>query len=152
VITAWRICKARMVRSAFSGEGAFLYGGRWNSPGVRTVYAAGSQSLAALEMLVHIDSPTDLVTLKFVAVPVEIEDRLIEGIARLPRDWAVYPAPPTTAGLGDDWIANRNSCVLKVPSAVIRSEWNFLINPAHPDFLKLRIGRPVPFRFDVRLA
>lgn len=141
-----------MVRSAFSGEGAFLHGGRWNSPGVRMIYAAGSQSLAALEMLVHIDNPTDLVALKFVAVPVEIEDRFIEKITRLPRDWAVYPAPPPTARFGDGWFASRRSCVLKVPSAVIRSEWNFLINPAHPDFPKLHIGRPVPFRFDARLA
>lgn len=116
------------------------------------VYAAGSQSLAALEMLVHIDSPTDLVALKFVAVPVEIDNRLIEGITRLPKDWAVYPAPPATAQLGDDWIASGRSCVLKAPSAVIRSEWNFLINPAHPNFPKLRIGRPVSFRFDARLA
>lgn len=116
------------------------------------VYAAGSQSLLALEMLVHIDSPTDLVALKFVAVPVEIDDRLIERFARLPRDSAVYPAPPATARLGDDWIASGRSCVLKVPGAVIRSEWNFLINPAHPDISKLHIGRPAAFRFDARLA
>jgi RES domain-containing protein len=151
VITAWRICPARLARTAFSGEGAFLYGGRWNSPGTRMVYTAGSQSLAALEMLVHTGDANDLVALKFVAIPVEIDEALIAEAGKLPRNWAVYPAPPATAKLGDAWIQSGRSCVLRVPSAVIRAEWNYLLNPAHPDFRKPRIGRSVAFKFDSRL-
>lgn len=151
MIRAWRICKARLARTAFSGEGAFLYGGRWNSPGVRVIYTAGSQSLAALEALVHTGDANDLVNLEFVAVPVEIDEATIAKIEKLPKNWAVYPAPPVTANLGDEWSASGRSCVLRVPSAVIRAEWNYLINPMHPDFPKLRIGKAVPFRFDPRL-
>jgi RES domain-containing protein len=152
VITAWRICKRSLLRSAFSGQGAFLYGGRWNSPGVRMIYAAGSQSLAALEILVHTDDPNDLINLRFVAVPVEIEEALIDGPPKLPKDWAICPAPPSAARMGDLWVAQAGSCVLRVPSAVIRAEWNYLINPAHPNFSRLRIGKPMLFEFDSRLA
>jgi RES domain-containing protein len=151
VITAWRICPARLARSAFSGEGAFLYGGRWNTPGTRIIYTAGSQSLAALEMLVHTEDANDLVALRFVAIPVEIDNELIVEVGKLPRNWAFYPAPPATAKLGDAWIESGRSCALRVPSAIIRAEWNFLLNPAHPEFRRLRIGRPVVFKFDSRL-
>jgi RES domain-containing protein len=151
VITAWRICPAGLARRAFTGEGAFLYGGRWNPPGTRMVYAAGSQSLAALEMLVHTEDANDLITLKFVAIPVEIDELLTAAAGRLPRNWAAYPAPTGTAKLGEEWIRSGRSCVLRVPSAVIRSEWNYLLNPAHADFRKLRLGRPVAFHFDSRL-
>jgi RES domain-containing protein len=152
VITAWRICTAGLARRAFTGEGAFLYGGRWNPPGTRMVYAAGSQSLAALEMLVHTEDANDLVTLQFVAIPVEIDEVLIADAGKLPKSWAVYPARPGTAKLGDEWIRSGRSCVLRVPSAVIRAERNYLINPLHADFRKLRIGRPVAFTFDSRLS
>ena len=116
------------------------------------VDVAGSQSLAALEMLVHTEDANDLVTHNFVAIPIEIDEVLIVGVGKLPRNWAVYPAPPGTAKLGDEWIRSGRCCVLRVPGAVIRAEWNYLINPAHADFRELRVPcKPVAFNFDSRL-
>ena len=152
MITVWRICPAGRVRTAFSGEGAFLYGGRWNSPGVRLVYTSATQSLAALEMLVHLDDPNDLAALKFVVIPVEVPEACIGEASRLPRSWWTYPAPSAAARIGDAWIASGDTPVLRVPSAVVRDEWNYLLNPAHPSFSKLKIGKAKRFAFDSRLS
>jgi len=152
VIAVWRICPARLASAAFSGEGARLYGGRWNSPGVRMIYASATRSLAALEILVHTDDPSDLTALNYVVIPVEIPDRHIRKTTSLPRNWWVYPALPATARLGDRWIADADSPALRVPSAAVRAEWNYLLNPAHPAFPLLRIGKPERFAFDSRLT
>ena len=140
------------MRTAFSGEGAFLYGGRWNSPGVRVVYTSATQSLAALEMLVHLDDPGDLAALRFAVIPVEVPEVCIGEVSRLPRNWRTYPAPTTTARIGDAWIASAETPALRVPSAVVRDEWNYLLNPAHPAFSKLKIGKARRFAFDSRLS
>lgn len=140
------------MRTAFSGEGAFLFGGRWNSPGVSLVYTSATQSLAALEMLVNLDDPGDLVGLKFVVIPVEVPEVCLGEVSKLPRGWWTYPAPLATARIGDAWIASGNSPVLRVPSAVVRDEWNYLLNPGHPAFSKLTIGKAKRFAFDSRLS
>ena len=150
--TVWRICTKKHVRNAFSGEGAATFGGRWNSPGTPMVYTAESKSLAALEILVHTSGPNDLVDLEFVVIPVDLEEFMVMDILKLPRNWNTYPAPLSTMKLGDSWIRVKESLVLKVPSVVIPSEWNYLFNPIHPDFSKLRIGKPQLFTFDKRLS
>ena len=151
-VVAWRIVKQRLARSAFDGEGARRYGGRWNSRGVAVVYLAQTQSLAALEILVHIDSPQLLE--RYVAIPVSIDPNLIEliEISSLPKNWAAYPPPKRIRAIGDDWVASASSAVLQVPSVIVPLENNFLLNPRHPDFPKLKIGKPVPFKFDPRLT
>jgi RES domain-containing protein len=150
-VVAWRIVQRRLVKSAFTGEGARRFGGRWNSPGRAVVYTGGSQALAALEMLVHLDSEKLLQS--YVAMPVNIPERLIHRVrlSDLPRNWRAYPTPGTTRAIGDEWLARSDSPVLQVPSTVIPSEANFLLNPAHKLFHKLGIGKPCPFRFDARL-
>ena len=152
MITTWRICPAQRARGAFSGDGARLYGGRWNSPGVRLIYTSATRSLAALEVLVHTDDPSDLAALNYVVIPVEIPERHIREVAALPRSWWVYPALPANARLGGRWIESGASPVLRVPSAAVRAEWNYLLNPAHPAFGSLRIGKAERFAFDSRLA
>ena len=151
-VVAWRIVQRGFIRSAFTGEGARRFGGRWNSPGRAVVYTAGSQALAALEMLVHLDA--ERLLRNYVAIPVTIPGRLIRRVrlSDLPRNWKAYPAPATTRSIGDEWLAEENSPVLRVPSVVIPSEHNFLLNPAHRLFPKLRIGKACTFRFDPRLA
>jgi RES domain-containing protein len=151
-VTAWRIAKRKHAKTAFTGEGARLFGGRWNNPGTSIVYTAQSQSLAVLEMLVHFDSPELLE--KYVLFEVEIDDSLIAHVdpSRLPRTWRVDPSPTTVRAIGDDWIDAGISAVLRVPSALVPSENNFLLNPRHKDFPRLLLRRPVPFRFDSRLA
>lgn len=149
---SWRIVKTRFAADAFSGEGARLYGGRWNSPGVAMVYTAGSVSLATLELLVHLDNTSVLPS--FAIFPVEFDDSLIEllDLATLPPDWSQSPPSTSLQTIGDDWISRASSVVLRVPSAVIENENNYLINPAHTDFKKLVIGSMEALRLDPRLT
>ena len=151
-VTAWRIAKRRHARTAFTGEGARLFGGRWNNPGTSIVYTAQSQSLAVLEMVVHLDSPELLE--KYVLFEVGIDDSLITHVdpSRLPRTWRADPSPARARAIGDGWIDAGTSAVLRVPSALVTTENNFLLNPRHKDFPRLLISKPMPFRFDSRLA
>jgi len=139
------------VHDAFTGEGARLYGGRWNPPGVAIVYTAGSRALAALELLVHLDSPQLLRS--FVLCQVTFEDGLVLDLepAGIPPDWRLDPPPRSAQEIGGRWAARSTSAVLRVPSAVLPEEHNYLLNPNHLDFNKIRIDAPVPFSFDPRL-
>jgi RES domain-containing protein len=149
---AWRIIKQRHAKSAFSGDGARLYGGRWNSPGVPVVYVAESQSLAVLEVLVHLDAPALLE--KYVFLEVDFDASLVIDLDRssLPKNWQSDPVPEATQAIGDRWVLSGDSAVLRVPSVLVPGESNFLLNPRHPDFGKIGISRPQAFRFDPRLA
>jgi RES domain-containing protein len=151
-VTAWRITKRKHIRSAFSGEGASEFGGRWNNAGTAVVYTAQSQSLAALEMLVHLDS-SELLE-KYVLLGADFDQSLIRSIepSALPRNWRSDPAPASLRSIGDDWILAGTSVVLRVPSALVPEENNYLLNPGHCDFARVRVGKPVAFRFDPRLA
>jgi RES domain-containing protein len=151
-VSAWRITKQKHAKTAFSGKGARLYGGRWNSPGTVIVYTAQSQSLAALEMLVHLGS-SELLG-KFVFIEVTIHESLITNveISQLPRNWRADPEPAKLKTLGDAWVAAGTSAVLRVPSILVPGEKNYLLNPRHQDFPKLHIGKPFLFRLDPRLA
>ena len=148
---AWRIVKTRFGADAFSGEGARLYGGRWNSPGIAMVYTSGSISLATLELLVHLDNTALLPS--YSICPVDFHDALAEVLdpATLPSDWRQSPPPTSLQIIGDNWISRSSSVLLRVPSAVIESENNYLINPAHKHFKKLVIGDMEPFKLDPRL-
>jgi RES domain-containing protein len=148
--SGWRIDKPR--RNAFSGEGARRFGGRWNSPGVAVVYLSEHQSLAALEIFVHLQPlvPHD----KYLAYFVEWDEAQMETLSpkKLPLDWRASPPGPATMQLGDQWIREARSVVLAVPSAILSAERNFLLNPAHPKFRQLRLRKPVEFTFDNRLV
>jgi RES domain-containing protein len=115
------------------------------------VYTASTRSLAALEMAVHLDRGALLAS--YVLIPCTFEERLVTGIDLndLPAGWRREPALPQLASLGDAWVREGRSAVLAVPSAVVEHEPNYILNPAHPDFDNLRIGRPENFRFDQRL-
>jgi len=128
-----------------NGQGAKVYGGRWNSPGLAAVYTASTQSLAALEILAHTAALSD----DYVAIRIEIPaDVFIEHIqlADLP-DWKTE----TTRSRGDAWLAEEGSVAVCVPSKVIPVEFNYVLNPIHRDFKRLIIYDPEPFRFDRRL-
>jgi len=129
-----------------------MYGGRWNSPGTPMVYAAQSQSLAILEMLVHLDSPNLLK--RYILFGIEIETTLISPVDRssLPKNWKTDPVPTSVQTIGDRWAASFISVALNVPSALVPDESNFLLNPLHPDFPKLKIQKPLAFQFDPRLT
>jgi RES domain-containing protein len=147
---AWRIVKQKHAATAFSGEGAAKTGGRWNSRGVRVVYTSSTQSLAALECLVHLNPP---VRFKYAAIHIKFNDALVEIVPSkaLPSDWRVEPPLPSSQRVGDAWALAARSAVLALPSVIVSGELNFLLNPAHPDFKKIALGKPESFTFDPRL-
>ena len=152
MIEVWRICARRHARRAFAGEGARLYGGRWNSPGVAVVYTAATLSLAALELFVSLDPdnlPPDLVSIG-ATIPDNISMEFV-STERLPSGWREYPAPERLQKIGAAWVEKVRTAVLSVPSAVITGERNYLLNPAHPRHSRIQVGRPQPFRFDPRM-
>ena len=150
-LSAWRIVKTKYLKEAFDGEGARLYGGRWNSPGNRAVYAAAHASLAVLEVLVHLESSIPLPTYSLVQVTfdeVHLEELRVDG---LPPNWRSSPPPVEVQSIGDQWIDEARSAILKIPSAVLPIESVYIMNPRHPDFERIRISDPIPFSFDKRL-
>jgi RES domain-containing protein len=149
-ITAWRIVQTAFVARAFDGEGARRFGGRWNRKGTAVVYTAGSQALAVLEMLVHL-KPTDLVR-TYKIIPIRFAEALVTRMdtAALPKLWRRSPSPRTVQEIGDNWVSSAASLVMQVPSAIVPGESNYLLNVRHPDFPKLVIGRPLPYRYDPR--
>ena len=150
MIRAWRIVEAKHVPAAFDGEGASLFGGRWNSIGTRMVYASATVSLALLEMLAHLRRAATLP--KYVLIACEFDDALVDEVAKLPEDWRRFPAPPQLQVIGDNWAKKFSSAVLRVPSAIVEKESNYLLNPAHRDFAKIKMHAAEPFAFDLRLV
>lgn len=153
-VHVWRIDKSKRAATSFSGEGARLYGGRWNSPGRPLIYTSEHPALAALEILVHA-IPEKLLLRAYCLTEVTFDDALIDLLPKkaLPKDWSDDPAPKSTQLLGDTWLASEDSQpVLRVPSAVVGGTYNYLINPLHARFRRIRVGMPKPFRFDPRLG
>jgi RES domain-containing protein len=114
------------------------------------VYTSGSLSLAALELFVHVD--IDTMPDELVAIQADIPDTLrIETvrIESLPKDWRRYPAPEALKNIGAAWAEKASTAILAVPSAVIPAEHNYLLNPAHRDFKRIRLRKPVAFHFDI---
>ena len=150
MLTVWRMVTVRFAGSAFSGEGARLYGGRWSSKGIALVYTAASQSLATLEMLVQ-DSP---LRAHYVMIPARIPQAVtIERLKaqELPANWRDIALREELQAMGTQWAQKKSSAVLAVPSAVIPDETNYLLNPLHADFKRIEIGKPQKFITDLRL-
>jgi len=150
-VRAWRITKSKHAGTAFTGIGAKTFGGRWNSPGTAIVYAAGSTSLAILEMLVHLQSH-ELMN-RYVVFELTFDEALVTDAlpTMLPKTWRRTPAPASARRIGDDWISGAASAVLRLPSAIVPVESNYLLNPAHPDFERIVIGPKRAIEFDPRL-
>jgi RES domain-containing protein len=148
--SAWRLVKTAHLSTAWNGEGAQRYGGRWNSPGAALVYAAEHLSLACLEVLVHTDVAPVLDA--YWAAGVDFGDVAVAEIGgEPPSDWRSDPAPRSTRAIGDAWVAAGATAILRVPSVVVPVEYNYLINLAHPDARRIAAGKPMAFPFDARL-
>lgn len=146
--------RKKRLPEAFKGEGARLGGGRWNHAGTPVVYVSETLSLAALEMFVHFPRKDIELARSLLAIPVEIPDSIvITYVSReaLSPDWRVSPPSRSTRDLGTEWARQGSSPVLRVPSAVIPEECNFVLNPNHADFVKIKIGKPQPFALDERV-
>jgi RES domain-containing protein len=149
MVQAWRLVSVQRAGTAFDGEGSYRYGNRWNHAGTRVVYLAQSTSLAALEVLVHAESYAELP--EYRAFPVEFDPGLVLELPELPPDWQQSPAPSSTKSLGSRWASEGQTALLRVPSAVVPWEYNYLLNVQHPDQTRVRIGQPRAFSFDPRL-
>lgn len=142
----------RRAHQALDGEGARLFGGRWNSEGVAVVYTSATLSLAALEYLVHVqieDVPADLVSLE-IEVPDAASMQDVSP-ADLPDDWNRVDDHPACSALGDRWAREGTALVSRVPSAVITHERNLLLNPRHPQMEGVSVVSVERFSFDPRL-
>jgi RES domain-containing protein len=135
---AYHVLKKKWSGNAFDGEGARLFGGRWNSRGTSLVYLSESLPLAILEILVHLDD-WDCLLKEYVYFEVEIPDEevMVAPHRRLPRGWDAEPVAPVSQLYGDAWAAKRKSLALRVPSIVVRPEYNLLLNPLHPAMRQL---------------
>jgi RES domain-containing protein len=146
----------RLAREPFahtlSGKGAAMRGARWNSPGVELIYTAENRSLAMAEVAVHLTLatlPTD-----FRMISIEIPDDIaIQTIPVevLPADWNIFPHPASTQKTGDKFVAEGLCAVLKIPSVVTDGDYNYLLNPLHPDFGRIKIVEVKKFAFDGRV-
>ena len=130
-IALYRIVKKKWAESAFDGEGARLFGGRFNSKGKPCVYMAQSESLALLEVLVHLNSNALLSS--YCLLKISVDEKHIMTLGTLPDNWDAEPAPPQTANIGDQWLSSMQSLALRVPSVIVPREYNYLLNPQHPE-------------------
>ncbi|MEO5916540.1 MAG: RES family NAD+ phosphorylase [Luteolibacter sp.] len=148
----YRIVQESWADSAFDGEGARLYGGRWNSPGVPAVYLAESRALAALEILVH--APREALRLNWIVIELDVPDSLIDKVpsSKLPENWRLQPSSQQAQVFGTRWLRDFRNLALLLPSVVIPEEKSLLLNPKDPAMRDLKPGKPKPFSFDPRLA
>ena len=145
----YRISKCTYIND-LSGTGARLYGGRWNNIGRPMVYMASTRSLAVLEVLVHL-SPTNIPD-DFCQITFDVpNDVQVLDVNTLPVNWQDYPEPTALKAMGDAFLKQNKHLLLKVPSAIIKEEFNYLLNPAHPKAHLVKIVEQKEFTFDERL-
>jgi RES domain-containing protein len=150
----YRIDRKKHLKTTLKGIGAALTEGyRWNSLNTYLVYTAESRALATLEICVHLDLNEDLPNDRFyveIDIPddITIQELLIED---LPNNWDSKPPILETQIIGDDFVNENNAAVLKVPSSIVQQEFNYLINPRHPDSERISVTSKTPLIFDSRL-
>ncbi len=149
-VFGYRLVAPKWASTALSGEGARLYGGRWNSPGRPMVYLSMSRALSALEQLVHLPTPESR-RIPRVILTVKIPTELIGGEFWPEEGWRDDPPGKGSTDQGDDWLLAASTVGVFTPSAIIPEEKNLLLNPLHPDFQKVVIIETKPFSFDPRL-
>lgn len=152
----FRVTHRRYAKTPLDGEGSFLYGGRWNSVGVRIAYTSGTVALAQLEYLVGLHEellPSGL-TITGAEIPNDVAVTVVSD-NQLPKNWREFPAPVETRAIGDAWANAAKTAILSVPSVHvplgIQGERNLLINPGHAAFRQIRIREHLPFAYDERL-
>lgn len=147
----YRCSKCQYIRD-LTGEGAYLYGGRWNSKGVRLIYTASSAAMALLETLVH--TARLLPAMDYCMLKLTIDEGSMDTIpsSGLPEGWNNTPSPGELKYIGDRFVREGKHLILRIPSAILPMEWNYLVNPGHPLFEKLKVEEPVMIRLDKRLV
>jgi RES domain-containing protein len=147
----FRMCKSKFSND-LTGKGSEISGGRWNSKGVALVYCSESRALCTTEIAVH----TSLVIVPndYQMISIEIPDNIKINeinLLQLSGNWRRFPPTHFTQSLGDNFVKEDKYLVLKVPSAVVQGDFNYLINPKHKEFKRVKILEIKPFYFDSRL-
>jgi RES domain-containing protein len=148
---AYRLAREKFAKT-LSGKGAALKGARWNSIGVELVYSASNRSLAMAEIAVHFTLatlPNDYV-MTTIFIPDDISLKKLNA-SDLPSGWNTFPHPVSTQKIGDEFVASNQHCVLQIPSSVTQGDYNYLINPNHTEFLRIKIMTTTKFPFDKRI-
>lgn len=152
MIRVYRVLRRKYATVPFEGEGAYRYGGRWSSPGIRLGYTSEHQSLAMLEYFVHLDKddpPSDLV-MAIAEVPEDVSrEELV--VRDLPESWRDSIPLPQLAAFGDEFAQRGENCLLFVPSVLAPAERNCLINPAHADYKRIAMLPLEPLQYDPRM-
>ncbi|MCA9402873.1 MAG: RES family NAD+ phosphorylase [Candidatus Omnitrophica bacterium] len=150
-LTVYRIGAARYITDT-RGTGAKLTGGRWNDKGRAVVYTSQSIALACLEVLVHYGQRALSTKFRKLSVTLPQGTSLKEvRTASLSKGWSAFPESRECREIGNAWLDQGRYCILKVPSVVVPEEHNFLLNPQHPEFKRVRFGKPQKMNFDPRL-
>lgn len=147
-IVSYRLVKERHAQTAFDGEGARLFGGRWNSRGIPLVYTSESLALCCLEIFVHL--PSYNLLNDYVYIQASFDDELVED-AQLFDGWDERPVSKVSQAIGDQWASKKQSPVLRVPSVIVPESNNYLIDVSHPDVGKIKTSDPRPLSFDPRI-
>jgi RES domain-containing protein len=155
MLTGWRIAAPEFASTPdemMSGEGAYLYGGRWNSKGIRIVYLGSSLAQAAMELLIHLGR-ADILN-GYHKLSVSFPENVVQHIALadLPKDWREPTMASSVQAVGDQWVTENSSLILQVPSAAVSGEYNYLFNPRHPDAAQATFSAITTFTFDPRLV
>ena len=152
-VTVYRLTKRRYQNQIFSGIGGLYADGRWTFRGHPVIYTSASISLAVLEYTLNYRRrgwvPASVLGRAIIPDKLKID---VVTRTDLPRNWSAAESPPTLREIGQRWLDSGKSAVLQVPSAVVVEEWNYILNPQHPDFKKLILQKPKTFQFDRRLA
>jgi len=150
VTRVYRLVNARHTRDAFSGEGARLYGGRWNPPGFPVVYASHSRALAVLEMFVHL--ALEARSLQFLLYELTLPKNARQRHYEAPENvWRRSGSPQATQDAGREWLIEGSALALIAPSVIVPRETNVVLNVRHPQFARVQISKPEPFSLDERL-
>ncbi|MEB3343784.1 RES family NAD+ phosphorylase [Okeania sp.] len=151
-LTVWRISHQKYIDIAWKGETYSHSRGRWNSKGTTLIYTSATLSLAALETLVcmEIENFGNIFLSICLTIPDNFPIKQVDE-SLLPQNWRDTSAPKILASIGDKWFNSKTTAVLRVPSAIIPQEYNYLINPLHPDYEKISIAPPRPFILDRNL-
>jgi len=147
----YRIDRAKRRNNLLSGIGAEKIGGRWNEIGTRAVYTSQHISLAYLEVVMHLDITEDLPNdriLVHINIPEEVS---IQELHKLPKSWNTFPYNSKTQQIFTRFVEENKYAVLKVPSAIVKDEFNYILNPMHIDFHKISVVKIQKFSFDPRL-
>ena len=147
----YRLCRKNYSHD-LSGRGAEISGGRWNSKGVAALYTSSSRALCVMEILVHV--PAGIIPKDYYLISIEFPDNILIktiDVKKLPANWNSNPISAVTQRIGGTFFSGQKELVLKVPSAIIKDDWNYLINPMHKDFNQVKINSSEPFGFDAQL-